>query len=44
MEYDDSDDFVNELLEVANNPEFYEVDIPVVFIELDDNELSTIKK
>lgn len=36
MEYDD-EDFVNELLEVAYNPEFNETDVPPIFIDYDDD-------
>lgn len=44
MEYDDSDDFVRELLEVANNPEYQDDDVPPVFIDDDDEFLSIPKK
>ena len=38
MEYDDEDDFVAECLEIAMNPEFNNLDVPLVFIDDDDND------
>ena len=43
MEYDDEDDFVKEMLEVAMNPEYQDTDVPPVYIDDDDNDFTPRK-